>query len=539
MHPLDDTIAAIASPPGGAARGIVRLSGLAVEICLEACFRGVADNVGVAVALPPPESLQPGGGSKTATPTYCLATSSPTNFPHILEGELHLPGIFSPLPCELYLWPAGRSYTGQEVAEFHTFGSPPLLEALLKTLCAAGARLAEPGEFTLRAFLSGRIDLTQAEAVLGVIDADDPRQLRTALGQLAGGLAGPLHQLRDELLELLAHLEAGFDFAEEDISFIATGQLERQLAAAAERVAELLEKMSSRNLAETATKAVLVGRPNAGKSSLFNALLDRSGALVSPTPGTTRDYLCAELDLDGVKCRLIDTAGIETDLLPSPFGRGIGDNSHLSLPNQRPRFARYPVGARKGAGGESCGENDIDSAAQSAAREQHRQAAICIICIDADSVPDDWERERIEQFDPASTLLALTKIDKVGQVSNLSLSKELAARQVGNRSYDFMATSSVTGEGIDLLRAELRQKILSLGNGGGDVVAGTAARCGESLRSAGERLRRARAFIAQSAGEEFVAGEIRLALEEIGRVAGAVYTDDVLNRIFSRFCVGK
>ncbi|MCC6124997.1 MAG: 50S ribosome-binding GTPase [Pirellulales bacterium] len=407
-------------------------------------------------------------------------------------------------------------------------GSPPLLESLLKTLCAAGARLAEPGEFTLRAFLSGRIDLTQAEAVLGVIDAADPRQLQTALGQLAGGLAGPLHRLRDALLELLAHLEAGFDFAEEDISFISTEQLDRQLASAAERVAELLEKMSSRNLAETAANAVLVGRPNAGKSSLFNALLERTGALVSPTPGTTRDYLCAELDLDGVKCRLIDTAGIETT---------------LSSPDQRPRFARCPVGAPRGAGGEGCDEfceeQEINSAAQSAAREQHQRAAIRILCIDAASTPNDWERERNEKLDTAFTIIALTKIDKVGQVSNLSLTKAQLAKQVGNQSFVFMATSSVTGEGLDLLRAELRQRIISLSNGEGDAIAGTAARCRESLRFAGESLRRARALLDRAAGEEFIAGEIRLALNELGRVAGAVYTDDVLDRIFSRFCVGK
>ena len=218
--------------------------------------------------------------------------------------------------------------------------------------------------------MSGRIDLTQAEAVLGVIDAADPRQLQTALGQLAGGLAGPLHQTRAELLELLAHLEAGFDFAEEDISFITTDELARRLASAAERVAALLEKMKSRKLAELAVKAVLIGRPNAGKSSLFNALLRRSGQLVSPTPGTTRRIL-AELDLDGVKCQLIDTAGIDlrrtVDDHPSPLGRGpggegwggktsnpslsllprtapTGDDPH-SLPRCVPRMGRTGPGA--------------------------------------------------------------------------------------------------------------------------------------------------------------------------------------------------
>lgn len=501
MRPLDDTIAAIASPPGGAARGIVRVSGPAVERCLDACFR---ETVGAAVALPPHGTPGHEGGSTTATPTNSWES------PRIVAGEVHLPGTHSSLPCDLYVWPAGRSYTGQRVAEFHTIGSPPLLESLLKTLCTAGARLAEPGEFTLRAFLSGRIDLTQAEAVLGVIDAADGRQLQTALAQLAGGLAGPLHQLRGELLELLAHLEAGFDFAEEDISFITGEEIGRQLAAATERVGALLEKMSSRVLTETAVTAVLVGRPNAGKSSLFNALAG-SRALVSATPGTTRDYLSADLDLDGVKCRLIDTAGI---------GAISNATTESSLP-----------------------DHEIGAAAKSAAEEQHRQASIRILCLDSTTASDKWDRKQLEEHDPRSCVAVLTKSD-VGQVSNLSINVGQVSNlspafgQVKNLSY-VIATSSVTGEGLDALRTELRNRILALGNAEGDVVAGTAARCRESLNGALECLRHARSLQKENAGEEFIAGEIRIALEELGRVVGAIYTDDVLDRIFSRFCVGK
>ena len=151
-----------------------------------------------------------------AGPARCL--TRPTAVP----GLCWLRGLAAPLPGELYLWPGKRSYTGQPVAEIHTLGSPPLLEALLRTVCAA-ARLAEPGEFTFRAFLAGRIDLTQAEAVLGVIDAADPGQLHAALAQLAGGLARPLHRLRDELLDLLADLEANLDFAEEDAAPLPPG----------------------------------------------------------------------------------------------------------------------------------------------------------------------------------------------------------------------------------------------------------------------------------------------------------------------------
>jgi tRNA modification GTPase len=503
MHTLDDTIAAIASASGGAARGIVRLSGPDVRQCLEACF-----------------TISPLPMAGTTKWSGQGGRADALKNPSILEGLVLLPGFHSPLPCEIYLWPAGRSYTGQTVAEFHTLGSPPLLESLLKTLCAAGARLAESGEFTLRAFLSGRIDLTQAEAVLGVIDAADPRQLRAALTQLAGGLADPLHRLRDELLELLAHLEAGFDFVEEDISFIAPDEIERQLASAIERTASLLEKMSSRNVAETAVKAVLIGRPNAGKSSLFNTLTKKCGAIVSSIPGTTRDYLTAELDLDGAKCQLIDTAGIESNL-PSPIGRGAGGEGFSGKVDS----------------------NDIDIVSQSATQEQHQLATILILCLDASSSINDWEKEQLEKADPNSTLIALTKIDCSSHDDRQRNDERSAWTRRLNVDRDSnlcaIATSSATGEGIELLRAELRRAICSLDAGKSEVVAGTAARCRESLAAAEQALRRALSLQHKKTGEEFVASEIRLALEELGRVVGAVYTDDVLDRIFSRFCVGK
>ena len=223
-------------------RGIVRLSGPGLRTCLEGCFR------------PAPFISLPSIARPTAVPGLCW-----------------LAGIAAPLPGELYLWPGRRSYTGQPVAEIHTLGSPPLLEALLRTVCAPH-RVAEPGEFTLRAFLAGRIDLTQAEAVLGVIDAADGRQLHVALAQLAGGLARPLHRLRDRLLELLAQLEAGLDFAEEELPLVAPGELAGQLDEAAAAIAALLGQMTARQETADLVRVVLAGPPNSGKSSLFNAL---------------------------------------------------------------------------------------------------------------------------------------------------------------------------------------------------------------------------------------------------------------------------
>ena len=248
----------------------MRLSGPDLRNCLERCFR--------------PDPL-----------VHLPSLSAPTAVP----GYLWLAGFASPLPCELYLWPGKRSYTGQPVAEVHTFGSPPLLEAVVRAACSGGARPAEAGEFTLRAFLAGRIDLTQAEAVLGVIDATGSAELDAALEQLAGGLAAPLRRLRDDLLELLAHLEAGLDFADEDLPFITAEELLRQLddAAAAGR--------STRQEARLPRRGGRAGPRGAGRAAECRQeqSLQRPGrpqraagspAIVSDQPGTTRDYLTAD-----------------------------------------------------------------------------------------------------------------------------------------------------------------------------------------------------------------------------------------------------
>lgn len=453
---LDDTIAAVASPPGGAARGIVRISGRGVGDCLAGVFR-------------PASGVDLGSvGERT-----------------IVAGEILLRCGAAALPCEVYFWPDRRSFTGEPAAEIHTLGSPPLLQAVVKTLAAAGARPAEPGEFTLRAFLNGRLDLTQAEAVLGAVDAGDRAALDVALGQLAGGLAGPLARLRDELLNLLAHLEAGFDFADEDLPFITREEIDAGLAAASAVVAELAARMDARHTSAELPRMVLVGWPNAGKSSLFNAIVGKTGALVSHLPATTRDYLTAEVDLGSVKCLLVDTAGVEID----PTG---------------------PAAA-------------VRRAAQASSAGQARGADVEVFCLDATRPMNDWERAQLAA-DARPRLVVLTKTDC-------------------NPATDFagpaIATSSVTGRGLDDLRASLGELARSARVSGGRVVAATAVRCHESLRQAAAGLEQARQILAAGDGEELVALEIRTALDAIGLVVGATCTDDLLDRIFSRFCVGK
>ncbi|HEV3005399.1 MAG TPA: GTPase, partial [Pirellulales bacterium] len=373
----DDTIAAIASAPGGAARGTVRVCGPDVVACVAKCFL-------------------PNDGTPLTT------VRRPTS----LAGRVRLEGFTSLLVADLLLWPTARSFTRQPTAELHTLGSPPLLDAVLRQVCAAGARLARPGEFTLRAFLAGRLDLTQAEAVLGVIDATDRRELDAALTQLAGGLGGPLRQLRERLLDLLAHLEAGLDFADEAIEFIDAGELESQLASAGNEVERLAAQMASRGEAACHIRAVLIGRPNAGKSSLFNVLTaGAAGAIVSDQPGTTRDWLHARLVLDGVECVLIDTAGFDA---------------------------------------ETCGSPGIAASAQSLSAEERWRADLEILCLDATRPLVAWEREQSPQRGEATRLVVWTKCDRA-----LASSDWPGA----------IATSSVTGMGLGDLRTRLRAAV--------------------------------------------------------------------------------
>jgi tRNA modification GTPase len=359
------------------------------------------------------------------------------------------------------------------------------LAAAVARICRAGARLAEPGEFTLRAFLAGRIDLTQAEAVLGVIDAAEPDQLDAALEQLAGGLARPLEQLRRQLLELLAQLEAGFDFPDEDLPFLTTDELRRGLGQAGRTVARLVRQMDGRAESAPAARVVLVGAPNAGKSSLFNAMAGAAQALVSAEPHTTRDYLVAELDLDGLKCRLVDTAGVEPP--------------------------------------EDAASIDLEQAAQQMTSRQARGSQLRLLCIDAGRPMNEWERSQFAGRNERQ-LVVLTKID--------------APRQSDAPRYD-VATSSVSGAGLDMLRETLRRVLVSAVASQTGGMAGTAVRCRDSLRWAAQGLGRARKALGRGSGEELVALEIREALDALGRVLGAVYTEDVLEVIFSRFCIGK
>lgn len=456
---FDDTIVALASAPGSGSAGIIRISGTDILSCLSHCFESQVDWQNCKQSQRHPGQIK------------------------LVETDLCLPGA-------LYYWPTARSFTGQPLAEFHTISAPPLLESAIENLAAHGARMARPGEFTLRAFLAGRVDLVQAEAVLGVIDAHDHEELNLALSQLAGGVSTRIGQARVRLLELLSDLEAGLDFVEEDIEFIDRHSLVAQVREIRTFCERLYQDSSQRMESTGALSLVLAGLPNAGKSTLYNALAgDAQAALVSDVEGTTRDYLVTELNWDGQSIQLIDTAGIESE------------------------------------------QHEISVSAQNFREQKVVQADLVVWCQAADLKPEwkaenEWQRGQLSE--DQSVLVVKTKSD---------LSPALP-EDSGGTTFE-LEISAVEGREVEKLQELILSRLTETRRGSKLLIGSTASRCRESLRSAGLSLQAAEEAAESQMGEELVAIEIREALQYLGQIVGQVYTDDILDRIFSKFCIGK
>jgi len=440
---LQDTIVALASAPGPGARAIIRLSG-------DAALR-------------------------VAREVFTPSTPIIAGRRRAYEGQVLLPHVIAQLPADLHVWPAPKTYTRQEMVELHTVSSPPLVELLVTTCLAAGARAAQPGEFTMRAFLAGKLDLTRVEAVLGVIEAGSRAELRQALGQLAGGVTRPLAELRDDLLNLLADIEAGLDFSEEDISPMEQRDLLVRLAKGMALVTLMQKQLDQRSLGDRPFRVVLAGRPNVGKSSLFNVLVGTSAALVSPEPGTTRDYLSVRLEFNGTRVELVDTAG----------WRDAGD--------------------------------DIEAQAQALGRQQSGAADLVLLCIAANDPLAEAEHAALAGTEPP-VLGVATKCDLATPMANL------------------LPTSAVTGLGLVALRSVLTERARAYAR---PVLAPSLSRCRHHVEVCLGHLRQGHAIALHEEPPELLAVELRGALDQLGEMVGAVYTDDLLDRIFSRFCIGK
>lgn len=448
-----DTIAAISTPPGRGGVGIVRLSG--------------------------PEA--------TAIASQLVRLRRPLE-----HGRARLVDVLDGVGDEterideaLVTWyQAPHSYTAEDVVEIAAHGSPIVLDLLLRRALELGARLAEPGEFTQRAFLAGRLDLTQAEAVRDLIEAQTLTQARQAASQLGGALSRRVAPTKQALVELIALLEAGIDFAEDDVDVTPQAEIARRIGELTLGLKALEASYSRGRIVHDGLTLAIVGRPNAGKSSLFNRLVERERAIVTPTPGTTRDTVTERISLDGIPLELVDTAGLRE------------------------------------------GHEEAEKLGIARSREALADAELVLVVLDATQPLNDEERRLLEVVEGRPALVAVNK-------SDLS-----AGEAIGPVVGDGMVrTSALTGEGIP----ELRARILALATGGAAEESGmlTSLRHHQAITTALGALGDAAQANSNSIPHEMILLDLYRGLWALDSLTGQTTTDDVLNLIFSTFCIGK
>jgi tRNA modification GTPase len=458
-----EPIAAIATAVGESAIAIVRMSGEGVLQIADKVFRKAGDKSFLLANAP----------SHTAHYGYIVDE----------RGEL-----VDEVMAIVYRSP--RSFTMEDSVEFNCHGGVVVTQAVLETVLHAGCRLAEAGEFTRRAFLNGRIDLVQAEAIGEMIHAKTAAAYRAALAHLKGDLSKKLDALREELLHACAMLELELDFSEEDVEFQSREELQAKMMELKAELNELADSFKFGKLVQEGVRTAIVGKPNVGKSTLLNALLGKARAIVSDIAGTTRDYIEEGFVIDGILFRLIDTAGLRA--------------THDQIEEE---------GIRR-------------------SYEKIEEADLILYLIDASQPVDADEIKMIEALKErnpdAKFLLVCNKIDK----SKESIPLDLANMQV-------VKISALTREGI----AELKQKMKALVMDSEKRMEGsvmlTNLRHYEAVRDALKSLEQAEAQLMHHAPTELIASDLRSVLHHIGTITGKVTADDILNHIFAKFCIGK
>jgi tRNA modification GTPase len=501
-----DTIAAISTPPGRGGIGIVRLSG--------------------------PEAI--------ALTTQLLRLTQPLAHAHATFTRIPDPTDPSVFIDEALTtaFLAPHSYTGEDLVEIAAHGSPIILETLLRAALAAGARLAAPGEFTQRAFLSGRLDLTQAEAVHDLIAAQTLDQARSAAQQLGGALSRRIAPAKETLLHLIALLEAGMDFASgelDDVDVVPPTQIAAAITSAITPLQSLAETFRRGQLLRNGAAIALIGLPNAGKSSVFNRLLDRDRAIVTPIPGTTRDTLEESLALAGIPLRLIDTAGLRSSPALTPANPD--SPGAPSSPTASSSVRVGPPGApfvtapssRVGSQTASPATTTLDLAEQLGIARTHEALAdadLILFVHDATLPLTPEEHTLIASFTTRPHLLILNKTDLV----------EPTHEAITDNTW--LPTSALTGLGLD----HLRQAILTQLNATGSL-AETALlnnlRQHEAITAAIAALSTAAEANAAGIPHELLLLDLHSALQSLDALTGITTTDDILARIFSTFCIGK
>ncbi|GGA71143.1 tRNA modification GTPase MnmE [Edaphobacter acidisoli] len=448
----DDTIVAISTPPGRGGIGIVRLSGPGARSIAEPVLR-----------LRNP-----------------LAAGH-ARFAAVIEAETG--DVLD--EAVVTFFEAPNSYTSEDVVEIAPHGSPVLLDYLLREAIAHGARLAEPGEFTQRAFLSGRLDLTQAEAVHDLIESTTLHQARIAAQQMRGSLSRRVALIKEKLVALIAALEAGIDFAEDDIDLLPNGQITAQIDTVVTPLQELAETFAYGRIVRDGLTLAIVGRPNAGKSSIFNRLVQRDRAIVTATPGTTRDLVTERVSLEGIPVELVDTAGLR----------------HTN--------------------------DEAESIGIAKSREAMAEADIVLLVLDATAPLHAEDEATLAEHGGRPLIVAINKCD----LSNGSPRKDGLTRAA-------IATSALTGEGIVDLRAAM-VALITKSSPASESALVTNVRQQQAVNEALHALAQARQAVAAEMPHEMVLLDLYESLRALDSLTGATATDDILNLIFSRFCIGK
>jgi tRNA modification GTPase len=483
---LDDTIVAIATPPGRGGIGVVRLAGTrAVEI--------VSPMLRLKRALEPGhatfgELVEPRGETAELCSAGQPGAAVPTCSAVVRETRAG-----APAPQEssrridevvVTYFAKPHSYTTDDVIEISAHGSPVVLRHIVEFCVEAGARLAEPGEFTMRAFLNGRIDLTQAEAVRDLIDSQTLYQAKVAAQQLEGALSRRLQPIKQKLVELIAVLEAGIDFAEDDVSVMPDATILNHIAGVRTPLEELSATFAYGKIVHEGLTLAIVGRPNVGKSSLFNQLVERERAIVTSTPGTTRDLVSETVAIGGIPVKLVDTAGIRDAL----------DEAES-------------IGIRK-------------------SMEALADADLVLVVLDSSQV-ETAEDEKLLSLAESRPVIV------VGNKCDLGISGQLKVR--GQR----VRTSAVTGEGIAELRAVILRHVG--GEAGAQAESGflTNVRHQGLIKDSLAALDATKTAVAEKVPHEMLLMDLYNGLRPLDAITGATTTDDILNLIFSTFCIGK